>query len=509
MSLFSFAKRIFQSKLGDRGRVGANPLGDLIYVDSANGNDGNNGESKMHAVQTLTRALALAEAGDTIILNKGGSETVTASLAVSLARVKIICPVDNPEQGFTVQGAGTLNLMTVSAADVHIEGVKFVHTGTTSSAAGILTTAAADRLVVKGCLFDDSAIATTFTGLGLSIIDAVNAFVVEGCIFKDIKFGVKFTIATGISQVGSLIKGNTFFIGKAAAFGIATALTGTGAVKAARILENIFIEANGDGSAATTAWDGTDNTNATQGPIKLEAAADQYLIAGNIAYTALGTAFDVINAIAAGAVGGKAGNRTSAAVDVEGSLVVPSADATANSYERDVIGNKTDAAVNAVGTTKSIVAYLKGLLGYAVPAVATGTADIDDSVQDESAAYVPLLTITPAAGAPLRNVRVVLDLAKATTGFAAVESTATIQFRVARKVDGTNWRGGQAVLAAALSGTLAAGRSVEIDVGAVGVTQEARIELIMSADATADMEIPYTVSYEGMTAPTITPVAAG
>ncbi len=189
-------------------------------------------------------------------------------------------------------------------------------------------------------------------------------------------------------------------------------------------------------------------------------------------------------------------------------LGVATADATANTTSADVIGNKTDAKVNAVGTTKSLVAYAKGILGYCVPQVLTGECDIDDSVQNESSAYVPILTIAPAAGAPLRNVKVVLDLAKATTGFAAVESTATINFRIARKVDGTNWRGGNPVLSAALSGTLAAGRSVEIDVGSVGPTEQARIEYIMSADATADMELPYAINYEGMTAPTVTAVAA-
>lgn len=192
---------------------------------------------------------------------------------------------------------------------------------------------------------------------------------------------------------------------------------------------------------------------------------------------------------------------------------VPTADATTNADVGDVVGNKTDAAVEAVGTTKSIIAYAKGiltrLLDLTTPLVATGTTDIDDSVQDESSANFVLLTLAPAASSPMIGTRVILDLAKATTGYGVVESTATIQFYVARKVDGTNWRTGQAVLASALSGTLAAGRSVEIEVGDIGVTEQARIEAIMSADATSDMEIPYAVIYRAAAAATITPVAAG
>ena len=41
---------------------------------------------------------------------------------------------------------------------------------------------------------------------------------------------------------------------------------------------------------------------------------------------------------------------------------VPAADSAANVLERDVVGNKTDAAVEATTTTKSIMAYIKGLL---------------------------------------------------------------------------------------------------------------------------------------------------
>lgn len=43
-------------------------------------------------------------------------------------------------------------------------------------------------------------------------------------------------------------------------------------------------------------------------------------------------------------------------------ISVPAADSTDNVDVTDVVGNKTDAAVTAVGTTKSAIAYLKGLI---------------------------------------------------------------------------------------------------------------------------------------------------
>lgn len=155
------------------------------------------------------------------------------------------------------------------------------------------------------------------------------------------------------------------------------------------------------------------------------------------------------------------------------------------------------------------MAYLDPAFSGGSPLFITGETGIDDSVQTETTAW-PILTIAPATGAPLMNVRVIFDLNKATTGFGAVETSATIGFQIGRKVDGTNWRAGP--VSATTSGTVAAvapGKSFEIDCGDVGVTQQLRIYAVMSADATADMVLPYVVQYRGTTAPTVTPVVNG
>lgn len=154
----------------------------------------------------------------------------------------------------------------------------------------------------------------------------------------------------------------------------------------------------------------------------------------------------------------------------------------------------------------SMAEVLNALYEHNRPKTITGTTDIDDSAQTESTPYA-ILTIAPAAGAPMADVEVIFDLAKATTGFAAVESTATIQFGIARKIDGTNWRR-EAYVEAALSGTNAAGRAMRLNVGSIGVTQQAQVFIVMSADATSDMELPYIINYKGLAAPTVTDVAA-
>lgn len=146
--------------------------------------------------------------------------------------------------------------------------------------------------------------------------------------------------------------------------------------------------------------------------------------------------------------------------------------------------------------------YLDPSAGGRISQVLTGTITITDASQTESTPFA-LLTITPPAGVVLDDVDIMLDLAKPTTGFAAVESTATIQLRVARKLDGTNWRG-EAYNEAALSGTNAAGRSQRLHIGPLGPGQAARIEAVMSADATANIQIPYALNYRGQQAPVLT-----
>lgn len=80
---------------------------------------------------------------------------------------------------------------------------------------------------------------------------------------------------------------------------------------------------------------------------------------------------------------------------------VPSADATANALERDVVGNKTDAAVTTVAATKSLMAYLKGAINWltvgGVDAVANASAADVIGNKTDASVYVPGTTNSLAA----------------------------------------------------------------------------------------------------------------
>ena len=279
----------------------ASPLGKILFVDSVNGADGNPGLDELHPLLTLTQAVSLADAGDTIVCNPGGSETVTAAIAVAVADLKILCPALNPRSGFTIEGAGTLDLLSVTAAGCHVEGMRFAHTGATSSAAGILTSNAADRLTVVRCLFDDSAIVTTFTGFGVEVTNACDDVVIKDCEFVDCHRGVLFIMATGTVCARPRVRGCTFMVGRATAYGLCSALTGTGAVRGLVVSGCEFVEANGDGAAATDAWDGTNGANGLSGPVFFEAAVDQFLVADCRAYGLSNASFDnLVNNAGAG-----------------------------------------------------------------------------------------------------------------------------------------------------------------------------------------------------------------
>lgn len=290
--------------------AGANPAKQIVYVDSGAGNNGNSGADPQHAVATLARALAIAQAGDTIVLNPGGSETLTAGLSLTAAQINIVCPVVNPDSGYTLSGAGTLDLLTVSAADCRLAGLKFVHTGATANAAGVLTTAAADRLTVQNCVFDDSAISATWTGAGVEITDDCNDVQITSCRFKDLHRGVLFATATGKNQIDSRIRDCVFWVGQATAFGIHAAPAGTGTVVGMEVQNCLFRELDGDGTSATDSWDGSDGTNANSGPISFGAAVDQYTIADCGAYTASAETFTNLQAINVGAAGALVNNDT-------------------------------------------------------------------------------------------------------------------------------------------------------------------------------------------------------
>ena len=303
--------RRWQQSFSTKGALGY-PTGDVLYVDSVNGADGSTGHDQAHALLTLARALALCAAGDTIVLNPGGSESISATIAANVARVKIVCPVESAHSGYTITGAGSLDLVTVSAADVHLEGLKFTRTaGAGAATASVLVTAAGDRCVVKNCLVDNSDLTSAWTNFGVEFTDDCLDVTVDGLETRDCHRGVMFSIATGKTQVGWQVLNSTFWVGQATAFGVYCDPTSTGVSNGFVIAKCHFHEGDGDGTAATDVWDGSSGADAASGPLLIGALADRGVIAGCTAYTALSRSFDQLVNVSASSLAQQIGNETS------------------------------------------------------------------------------------------------------------------------------------------------------------------------------------------------------
>jgi len=137
-------------------------------------------------------------------------------------------------------------------------------------------------------------------------------------------------------------------------------------------------------------------------------------------------------------------------------ITVPGADATANGFVNDVAGNKTDAAVYAAAATKSLMAYLKGVLGIEVLATGTFTTSSAtvpaDTGRTEGTGYWKGSILLPLTGAAAMQPRYIAGFA-VTTGIFTVDAenpftaaTGTVAYAILRgnvgqtipTADGTN-----------------------------------------------------------------------
>lgn len=141
--------------------------------------------------------------------------------------------------------------------------------------------------------------------------------------------------------------------------------------------------------------------------------------------------------------------------------------------------------------------------------VETGTAYIDTSAAVYTG-WTNLLTIAPNPGDAMQDVRVLIDLDKTTLGYAEATGwdTETLQISVSRKVNGTDWRTCHNLItpSTAIAADAADDMSLELIIGEVGPTEDVRVVVKVSAEAAADVQLPYVVYYRSAAGATVTPV---
>lgn len=306
--------------------------GNYLFVSSTTGANGNSGSFDSPKA-TIDSAIGscVANQGWVIICLPGHAETIIAASGITMDVAGVTVTslgngADRAEITFSTATSASVvisaancawtNMVGIGAIDaltnpIHVQASDFTldmewrdTSASVEAARAVLTTAAADRLNI------------TLNYLGFTAGNAVvNAIRLVGV--NDATINVRFYGISSTSVVEFLT----------------TACT----------------------NVSVTAW--TYNSGITNGT-------------RNVVDTATGsTWYATITDAAAGAVY-SGGSGAALAVDdvatIAANQTVPSADSTANVLERDVVGNKTDAAVTVTTTDKSLMAYAKGGLNLQV-----------------------------------------------------------------------------------------------------------------------------------------------
>lgn len=154
---------------------------------SYNASDDNDGLSPERAVRTVSRAVALAVAGDTILLMPG-AHTISASLALNKANLSIIglpyypgAPNQFVRPSASLTISATDQIANVTAANVEIANVRLIPITTQ---AAIDFSAAGDNLWVHDCSFDMATPAVNTGTIGIDAIGAASNVLIERCYFE-------------------------------------------------------------------------------------------------------------------------------------------------------------------------------------------------------------------------------------------------------------------------------------------------------------------------------------
>lgn len=285
-------------------------------------------------VETVSAATScvLNIAGVCVVFLGQGSKKATINLTATGAYVDVTainCAMIGPRflTGIDAVAKGIL----VEAADFFLGGgVEYYDAAAKASTIQVLTTSAAARMVVDGYRYFPSTTGTQKTD-GIKTVGAL-----DGVVLKNIDIRGDFTGGFNVNMANA-------------------ACTNI-------MLENLYLNNSNAGPVAALSLHA--NTTGFAKNVKCRVASGTTYVSS---VAKLSWADDCEGFSTDGYAGEPLG--TAVGTGLEGKvdtiltdLAVPTADATTNTLERDVIGNKTDAAVQAIAANKSAVGYLKGLI---------------------------------------------------------------------------------------------------------------------------------------------------
>jgi hypothetical protein len=151
------------------------PTGTIYCVDSANGVDTNPGTSWGAPLLTIAAAVALAAAGDTILLKGSFNEAVTCSLA----GVRFIGVGTGPKQAiWTAPTVAASFCLSPAANYIYVENIYFKPViYTTSGVPSAIRLSGSNWLTIKGCRFQGQT--NSYTAIYSPVCDSDNVHILD------------------------------------------------------------------------------------------------------------------------------------------------------------------------------------------------------------------------------------------------------------------------------------------------------------------------------------------
>ena len=146
--------------------------GAAIYVDSANGNNSNDGTSRSQPKLTLAAGVSAASSGGYVVLMSGFSETLTSVQLVGAGITIVAEGTSGGQPTATLKlNAASGHLLDITGANVELRNIRFLTNAQTNASAVVRVgdSSAATSCLIKGCRFEGSL---TDTGSLLEIKSA-------------------------------------------------------------------------------------------------------------------------------------------------------------------------------------------------------------------------------------------------------------------------------------------------------------------------------------------------
>jgi len=184
--------------------------GDVFWVDSVNGNDSNAGTNRTAPKATLSSAISAAAAnnGDLIILEANHSETLTSSLTISTAGLRIMgLGTGSTKPAFTCDAA--IDMFNITGARVEINGLRFPAGTTANNTSRINVGAAGIRII--NCDFTCGANDLE----SITVPDAGDDCEINGCTFTisadgpDAAIEIESASVLGLKVIGCTFDGGS------------------------------------------------------------------------------------------------------------------------------------------------------------------------------------------------------------------------------------------------------------------------------------------------------------